>query len=64
MKAQPSFEMPGTFYPTIQRHIAENLIFFLALSDRHIGISVSLRWTHIGTVAAYAVCARGVSIVH
>ena len=56
MKTQSSFEMSGTLDPAIQRHIAGYLNLLFPLSDRHIGISVSLRWTHDRTVAACAVC--------
>lgn len=56
MKTRSSFETSGTFDPMI-RHIAGDLhLYFFPLSDRHIGISVSLRWRHDRAVAACALC--------
>jgi hypothetical protein len=56
MKAQSFFEMSGTFDPAIHRHIAGYLNLLFPLSERHIVISVLLRWTHDRTVAACDVC--------
>jgi hypothetical protein len=62
MRTLPSFEISGTSGIKIQRHITKKtkpLFVRVVWSARWYIGWVSLRWKHVRTLAAHAVCVRG-----